>query len=93
MCVQTCMHQTAKQQLTHAVARPAFRDMSTHASALGRLAEHGATAVRERVVDEGQLVTAGGVTSALDLGLHVVRRFYGDEVAKKIAAQMEHVAR
>lgn len=79
--------------LLGAAGRLRGRRATTHASALGRLAEHGATAVRERVVDEGQLVTAGGVTSALDLGLHVVRRFYGDEVAKKIAAQMEHVAR
>ncbi|MGK4511495.1 DJ-1/PfpI family protein, partial [Klebsiella pneumoniae] len=60
---------------------------TTHASALSQLADYGATAVRERVVDEGQVITAGGVTSAIDLGLHVVRRLYGDDVTAKIAAQ------
>jgi putative intracellular protease/amidase/uncharacterized protein (DUF952 family) len=62
---------------------------TTHAGALDLLAAFGATAVRERVVDEGQLVTAGGVTSGLDLGLHLVRRFAGDGAAERIAAQME----
>ena len=62
---------------------------TTHANALGDLAAYGATAVAERVVDEGQLVTAGGVTSGLDLGIHLVRRLHGDEVAAKVERQME----
>ena len=63
---------------------------TTHASAISRLADYGAVAVHERIVDEGQLVTAGGVTSAIDLGLYLVRRIHGDEVATKIATQMEY---
>ena len=43
-----------------------------------------------RVVDEGRVVTAAGVTSALDLGLHLVGRFWGDEARSRIAAQMEY---
>jgi cyclohexyl-isocyanide hydratase len=53
------------------------------------LARFGATAVAERVVDEGQLVTAGGVTSGIELGLHLVKRLAGDDAYAKIAAQME----
>jgi transcriptional regulator GlxA family with amidase domain len=66
-----------------------FLPSTTHASALDLLAHYGATAVRERVVDEGPLVTAGGVTAALDLGLHLVKRFHGPEAAARIATQME----
>ena len=62
---------------------------TTHRSALDRLAGYGATAVADRIVDEGQVVTAGGVTSALDLGMHLVARLEGDEVASRIADQME----
>jgi transcriptional regulator GlxA family with amidase domain len=29
------------------------------------------------------------VTSGIDLGLHLVRRLLGDEVAEKVAVQME----
>jgi cyclohexyl-isocyanide hydratase len=43
-----------------------------------------------RVVDEGRVVTAAGVTSALDLGLHLVGRFWGDAARDRIAAQMEY---
>jgi cyclohexyl-isocyanide hydratase len=78
--------------LVGAAGRLDGKRATTHASALDKLADYGATAVRERVVDEGQVITAGGVTSALDLGLHVVTRLYGAEVAAKIAAQMEHRA-
>jgi putative intracellular protease/amidase/uncharacterized protein (DUF952 family) len=38
----------------------------------------------------GTVVTAGGVTRGIDLGLHLVRRFEDDEVAAKIAAQMDY---
>jgi len=44
----------------------------------------------ERVVDEGRIVTAAGVTSALDLGLHLVGRFWGEEARRRIATQMEY---
>ena len=39
------------------------------------------TAVAARVVDDGDLVTAGGVTSGLDLALHLLHRSYGPRVA------------
>jgi len=44
----------------------------------------------ERVVDEGNVITAGGVTSALELGIHLVRRFWGQAAGARIAAQMEY---
>ncbi|MBI4270898.1 MAG: hypothetical protein HY615_11235 [Candidatus Rokubacteria bacterium] len=45
-----------------------------------------------RIVDEGQVVTAGGVASALDLGLYLVEKFWGADARVKIAAQMEYRA-
>jgi putative intracellular protease/amidase/uncharacterized protein (DUF952 family) len=63
---------------------------TTHHMALEKLADHGATAVAERVVDEGSTVTAGGVTSAIDLGLHLVRRLVSVEASEAIARQMEY---
>ena len=44
----------------------------------------------QRVVDEGQVVTAGGVASSLDLGLYLVERFWGAPAREKIAAQMAY---
>ena len=62
---------------------------TTHHTKMAELARFGAIAVRERVVDEGQLVTAAGVTSGIDLGLHLVRRLAGEAAYVRIAAQME----
>jgi transcriptional regulator GlxA family with amidase domain len=46
----------------------------------------------QRIVDEGQVVTAGGVSSSLDLGLYLVEKFWGAAARKQIAAQMEYRA-
>jgi cyclohexyl-isocyanide hydratase len=62
---------------------------TTHLTMMAELARFGAIPTAERVVDEGQLVTAGGVTSGIDLGLHLVRRLAGDDAHAKIAKQME----
>ena len=43
-----------------------------------------------RFVDEGQVATAGGLSSGIDLALHVVERYFGREVAKSTAYQMEY---
>ena len=75
--------------LLGATGRLRGRRANTHASALDALRSHGAIVTRDRVVDEGQIITAGGVTSSIDLGLHVVRRLHGEDVARAIAAQME----
>lgn len=45
-----------------------------------------------RIVDEGRVVTAGGVSSSLDLGLYLVEKFWGAPAREKIAAQMEYRA-
>ena len=74
--------------LAGAAGRLDGKRATTHRSALALLREHGAEAVDERVVDEGQIVTASGVTAGIDLGLHLVRRLAGDEAADAIAKQM-----
>jgi len=43
-----------------------------------------------RVVDEGRVVTAGGVSSSLDVGLYLVEKFWGTEARQRIAAEMEY---
>jgi putative intracellular protease/amidase/uncharacterized protein (DUF952 family) len=75
--------------LLGATGRLKDKRATTHRSQLGELVRFGATAVEDRVVDEGQLVTAGGVTSGIDLGLHLVKRLVGEAAEKVIAAQME----
>ncbi|MFO7834141.1 MAG: DJ-1/PfpI family protein [Halohasta sp.] len=65
------------------------RPATTHASAREELGESGAELVDGRVVDDGDLVTAGGVTAGLDLAVYLVAREFGDGVAERVARRME----
>jgi transcriptional regulator GlxA family with amidase domain len=66
--------------------RPAI----THHGAVDDLRASGAQVVEARVVDDGDLVTAGGVTSGIDLALWLVERHFGAELAEAVAAEIEH---
>lgn len=45
--------------------------------------------VAERVVDDGDVVTAGGVTSGIDLGLLLVERLCGERVRQAVELMLE----
>jgi len=68
------------------------RRATTHHNACDDLGAAGATLVRERVVDDRDRVTAGGVTSGIDLALHLVERFAGKPMADRIADDLEYRA-
>ena len=65
------------------------RPATTHHGALGDLHASGASVIDARVVDDGDVITAGGVTSGLDLALHIVEREWGERLADGIAREME----
>ncbi len=66
--------------------RPAI----THHDAIADLRASGAQVVRQRVVDDDDIVTAGGVTSGLDLALHLVGRFAGEKIKRAVEADLEY---
>jgi transcriptional regulator GlxA family with amidase domain len=45
-----------------------------------------------RFVEDGNISTAGGLTSGIDLALHVVARYYGRTVAEQTASLMEYAS-
>jgi transcriptional regulator GlxA family with amidase domain len=65
----------------------------THHGAIADLEAAGANVVRARVVDDGDVLTAGGVTSGLDLALWLVERFASPEIALAVEQQMEYERR
>ena len=68
----------------------AGRRMTTHHLAIDDLRASGAEVVESRFVDDGDIVSAGGVTSGLDLALHLVERFAGAEIAEQVAREIEY---
>jgi transcriptional regulator GlxA family with amidase domain len=45
-----------------------------------------------RFVDSGRIATAGGLTSGIDLALHIVARYFGVETAARTAEYMEYTS-
>jgi transcriptional regulator GlxA family with amidase domain len=46
-----------------------------------------------RFVDEGHIMTAGGITAGIDLALYIVEKTIGSEIAEKTAKRMEYMRR
>ncbi|GAA4939328.1 DJ-1/PfpI family protein [Streptomonospora halophila] len=69
------------------------RHATTHHLGLDMLDATGVSAVRARVVDDGDLVTGGGVTSGLDLALYMLEREVGPRVAHAVEDLFEHERR
>jgi transcriptional regulator GlxA family with amidase domain len=66
------------------------RRATTHHAARADLAATGATVVHDRVVDEGDLITGGGVTSGIDVALWIVARFFSEELGRIVADHIEY---
>jgi transcriptional regulator GlxA family with amidase domain len=43
----------------------------------------------KRWIDEGNIVTSGGISAGIDMSLHLIRKLYDEELAIKTARQME----
>ncbi|WP_053947534.1 DJ-1/PfpI family protein [Halolamina sediminis] len=62
----------------------------THQSAVEDLRDAGVEVADARVVDTGQVVSAGGVTSGIDLALHLAEREFRTEIAASVATTLEY---
>ncbi|AGZ41769.1 DJ-1/PfpI family protein [Actinoplanes friuliensis] len=56
----------------------------THAQGMDMLEATGVNAVPARVVDDGDLISGGGVTSGLDLAFHLLDHAYGPRIAHAV---------
>ena len=63
---------------------------TTHWASYDRLQNLGATPTEQRVIQEGKIITAAGVSSGIDMGLTLVAALEGDEMAKLIQLAIEY---
>jgi transcriptional regulator GlxA family with amidase domain len=63
---------------------------TTHWLARDLLAELGAEPVADRVVQEGKIMTAAGVSSGIDMCLRLIQVMYGDEAAQAVQLGIEY---
>jgi transcriptional regulator GlxA family with amidase domain len=67
------------------------RPATTHHGAIEDLRAAGANVMPDsRVVDDGDIVTAGGITSGIDLALWIIERERGRAAADQVAEELEH---
>jgi transcriptional regulator GlxA family with amidase domain len=69
------------------------RHVVTHWQGMDVLDATGAIAVNARVVDDGNVVSAAGVTSGLDLALYLLERFVGPRVAREVEILFQYERR
>jgi putative intracellular protease/amidase len=65
-------------------------EATTHWLELETLAGFGARPVRRRVVEQGRVITAAGVSAGIDMALTLAARIAGDEVAQAIQLGIEY---
>jgi len=66
---------------------------TTYWMAIDELAQFGATAVRERYVFDGKLVTSAGVSAGIDMALALAAALRSEETAKAIQLAIEYAPR
>ena len=65
-------------------------EATTHWASTDLLAELGATPVQRRVVEQGKVMTAAGVSAGIDMALTLAARIAGDAVAQGIQLGIEY---
>ncbi len=64
---------------------------TTHRSVMEDLKKYTNNALDCRIVEDGNIVTARGVSSAIDLGLYLCEKIMGKEIREKIQIQMDYL--
>jgi putative intracellular protease/amidase len=65
-------------------------DATTHWASYDVLASTGARPTAERVVEQGKIITAAGVSSGIDMALRLCAHLGGDDMAKAIQLSIEY---
>lgn len=68
----------------------AGKTATTYHTAFAELEGYGVRVVARKVVRDGGIVTAGGVSSGLELGFYLLRELFGADVAQEVARKIEY---
>ena len=69
------------------------RPATTNRGAMKELRAAGAEVITERVVDDGDIITAGGIMCGIDLSLWLIERFISPEAARTVEERLEYERR
>jgi len=66
---------------------------TTHWMDIDRLEREYDTITMERdvkYVDEGSIVTSGGISAGINMSFHIIKKLLGEEIARTTAKRMEY---
>ena len=66
------------------------KEATTHWASMDRLTEYGAIPTSRRVVEQGKIITAAGVSSGIDMGLTLAAKVAGDDFAMCVQLGIEY---
>lgn len=69
------------------------RNVTTHQGAFEAVRQEGANLINARVVDDGDILSSGGVTSGIDLALYLIERYFGAQLAIATETVLEYERR
>lgn len=65
-------------------------EATSHWTVLEELREYGAKPTLKRVVDQGRIITAAGVSSGIDMALYMLQKIAGDDLAQAVQLGIEY---
>ena len=66
------------------------KEATTYHSAFDELSRYGVNVVSSKVVQDGKIITAGGVSSGIELGFYLLRELFGVKIAQEVAQKIEY---
>lgn len=65
------------------------KNATTHFDEYENLNQYGCRVLQQKIVEDGDIITAGAVSSSLQLGLYLVNKWCGPQAAKSIRGWMD----
>lgn len=63
---------------------------TTYYSAFDEFSRYAVDVISSKVVHDGNIITAGGVSSGLELGFYLLRELFGVSLAQEVATKIEY---
>ena len=98
--IQFIKKQTAQARYITSVCTGAFllaeaglltgKKATTYHECFDELSGYNVEVVADKVVSAGNIITAGGVSSGIELGFYLLRELYGAEISQTVADKIEY---
>jgi cyclohexyl-isocyanide hydratase len=63
---------------------------TTYHTAFSELKSYSTQVITAKVVQDGKIITSGGVSSGLELGFYLLRELFGASIAQEVARKIEY---